>query len=124
MAKIVNNGIFTGVYGTGADGSQVRLASLRNEFERMDYAPATCPPKLVELHDIGGKTGRPQTVACFLDLGEEAGQSRIVKVPVMDKAPDIVAALTQAGFDAPPVKIPAAAQIWRMIGNALHPGIR
>lgn len=121
MAKIVDNSMFRSVLGTGIKGEEVRLAALRKDFERADYAPATCPPRLIELQDVGSrKAGSPQTVACFYEVGERPGQSRVVKVPVIDKVPDIVAALTQAGFSAPPVKTTITTQVRRLIAGALH----
>lgn len=123
MARVVKNGGFTVVYGTAKNGEDVRLASLRTEFNRADYDPRTCPPRLIELQDTGHrKAGCPQTIACFIELGERVGQSRFVKVPVMEKAPDIVAALTQAGFSAPPVKTPLAARVTGLIEKAIEKG--
>ena len=122
MARVVKNEIFTAVYATTPDGNDVRLASLRSEFHRADYAPATTPPRLVELEETGKrKAGKAQTIACFMELGDEAGRSRLYKVPVVEKASDIVKALREAGFSAPPVKTPVATQVWRMIGNTLSP---
>lgn len=123
MAEIISDKLSRSVFGTGINGEDVRLAALRKEFEKADYAPATCPPRLVELQDVGCRNAkRPQTIACFYELGESAGQSRIVKIPVMDKAPDIVNALKEAGFNAPPVKTPLSTYVRRIIGSALSLG--
>jgi hypothetical protein len=115
MAKVIKGGLVTSVVGTGADGREVELAMLRSEFHAADYSPGTCPPKLVEVRKaLRWSSKMPQSVACFVELGRNPGETRFFEVAVMEKPSEIVDAMTKAGFNAPPV-ISVATQVRRLL---------